>query len=80
MTSELRKQIIIKKIKIWLIAIAVTFSVIWLQAYFGRMLLDWIGIEMDLFTAILIAIITNFLFGLIKALKYGKIEIKKENS
>lgn len=74
MTSELRKQIIIKKIKIWLMAIAVTFSVIWLQAYFGRMLLDWIGIEMDLFTAILIAIASNFLFGVINVLKHSKIE------
>lgn len=80
MTSELRKQIITKKIKIWLTAIAVTFSIIWLQAYFGRILLNWIGIEMDLFTAILITIITNFLFGLIKALKYGQFEVKKENS
>ena len=64
-------------LKLWIKAIVITFSIVWLMALFGKWLISLVGVEMSIGKAMLISMIALFLVSFINGIL--KIERIKEN-
>jgi len=62
----------VNKTKIWITAIIFTACLYWLEAYFGKMIVGWVGIDISLLQALVITTIINFFIGFFNIFKYGK--------
>ncbi|NCD40568.1 MAG: hypothetical protein EOL88_00600 [Bacteroidia bacterium] len=59
--------------KIWVTAIFITIGIVWIEASIGKWFLSLLGIELSMGEAIVVVVLTNFLYGVIKTLmKYAK--------
>jgi len=76
MTEEMRKQMKIKKTKIWITAIFITIALVMLTAIAMRWLIGLFNVKIALGQAILITIISNLIVGFIKGLSYASKKVK----
>jgi len=68
--NSLRKVAKKRAIRIWIISVFITVAIILIQAIIGKWLISFIGIDIDLFTAIIATIIANFAGGFLKLERY----------
>ena len=76
MTEEMRKQMKIKKTKIWITAIFITIALVMLQAVAMKWIVNLFSVKLTIGQAILITIISNLIVGFIKGLSYANKKVK----
>jgi len=76
--NGLRKIANKRAIKIWISAIFITGAIILIQAIIGKWIIKLIGIELSMLEAIIAVIITNFIVGFLKIVKYAEKKRKQK--
>lgn len=72
----MRKQMKIKKTKIWITAFFITIALVMLQAVAMKWIVSLFSVKLTIGQAILITIISNLIVGFIKGLRYANKKVK----